>query len=93
MTVLIDNTAKWGVRKLTDFQESTVINLITEATELGSKGNGWYKFSGVLSGIDGNWMINKIDTLYVANNIDDPRIVLNSVDKDTWYSPYAYWHA
>lgn len=93
MAVLVDNTAIWGVRRLTNFQENNAINLITEITELGNKGNGWYKFTGVLSGIDGNWMINRVDTLYIANNIDDPRIVLNSIDRETWYSPYAYWHA
>ena len=60
---------------------------------LSSKNNGWYSFSGTISGTTGTWIITKMGSLYSATNIEDPRIVLNSNDLSTWVSPYAYWHA
>ena len=39
------------------------------------------------------WIIQKMSSLYIATSINDPRIVLNSNNLTTWYSPYGYWHA
>lgn len=55
--------------------------------------NGWYKWVGTLDNVTGTWIITKMDTLYSATCINDPRIVLNSIDLEHWYSPYGYWHA
>ena len=58
-----------------------------------NKTNGWYKWRGTIDGTTGTWIIIKMDTLYTVTNIEDPRIVLNSNDLNTWYSVYGYWHA
>ena len=55
--------------------------------------NGWYKWTGTIYGVNGNWIIIKMDTLYTATNLEDPRLVVNSNDLTTWYSIYGYWHA
>ena len=62
-----------------------------EITKLAGMENGWYKWYGTLSGITATWIINKMDTLYVANNINDPRVMLISSELSNWYAPYAYW--
>ena len=69
------------------------INTISAVSSLSSANNGWYTFSGTISGTSGTWMITKMGSLYTATNVEDPRIMLNSNDLTTWVSPYAYWHA
>ena len=69
------------------------LRIVSPLTSLSSANNGWFKFTGTIDGVNGNWIIFKADTLYQATNIEDPRIVLNSNNLTTWYSPYAYWHA
>ena len=69
------------------------INTISAVSSLSSANNGWYTFSGTISGTSGTWMITKMGSLYTATNVEDPRIMLNSNDLSTWVSPYAYWHA
>ena len=69
------------------------LRIVSPLTNLSSANNGWFKFTGTIDGVNGNWIIFKADTLYQATNIEDPRIVLNSNNLTTWYSPYAYWHA
>lgn len=64
-----------------------------EISKLAGMENGWYKWYGTLSGITATWIINKMDTLYVANDINDPRVMLISSDLSNWYAPYAYWFA
>lgn len=62
-------------------------------TTIKNKENGWYKWKGNLLDVSGTWIIVKMDTLlYTATNLEDPRVVLNSSDLSTWYSPYASWH-
>lgn len=96
--VFLDATP--GVLCATTFRgniEGHVTNLklrtVSPLTNLSSANNGWFKFTGTIDGVDGNWIIFKADTLYQATNIEDPRIVLNSNNLTAWYSPYAYWHA
>ena len=74
---------------------SNSFNVITisKLTDLSSKANGWYKFSGTISDVSGTWTITKAGTLYTATNMEDPRVLLSSTDLSNWYSPYAYWHA
>ena len=55
--------------------------------------NGWYKWTGTIDSIYSVWIIQKMSSLYIATSINDPRIVLNSNNLTTWYSPYGYWHA
>lgn len=69
------------------------VNTISAVSSLSSANNGWYTFSGTISGTSGTWMITKMGSLYTATNVEDPRIMLNSNDLSTWVSPYAYWHA
>ena len=77
---------------------------ISNINELLEKQNGWYFIKKAsLSGIIDEWIITKfkftstdntkIVTLYTATSTTDPRVFLNSLDLENWYSPYAYWHA
>lgn len=61
--------------------------------DIANRTNGWYKWRGTIDDINGTWIIIKMEPLYTATNIEDPRIVLNSSDLNTWYSVYGYWHA
>lgn len=61
-------------------------------SSISSKENGWYKWTGNLLDVSGTWIITKMGTFYTANNIEDPRVVLNSANLTNWYSPYASWH-
>lgn len=89
-------TAKVLNDKITSRLDVVTVNTIAE---LKNKGNGWYSISSAnLSGITSKWIIQKfgnssVGYLYTATNMNDPRVVLNSVDTTNWYSPYAYWHA
>jgi hypothetical protein len=70
---------------------------VEKIANLGNVKNGWYYISSdTILGVTGAWMVQKVgagDTLlYTATSMKDPRIVLNSKDLTTWYSPYGSWH-
>lgn len=70
---------------------------VTTVEEIESKQNGWYFVaSATIADVSGSWIITRFGnasaTLYTATNINDPRVVLNSVNLSTWYSPYGSWH-
>lgn len=71
------------------------INVISVASknELKNIGNGWYSITETFGGVRATWIVTKMGTLYTATHSTEPKYVLNSVDCENWYSPYAYWHA
>lgn len=82
---------------LDETKEEIKKNMLSEhngsLSELINMDNGWYKWQGTIESVTGTWIIVKMDTLYQATCMDDPRVVLNSGNLNTWYSPYGYWHA
>lgn len=82
----IDNTVE-------DLKQDILNQLEGSISDLTNMNNGWYKWKGILSNVNSTWIVVKMDTLYTATSLDDPRIVLNSKNLKDWYSPYGYWHA
>jgi len=78
------------INDLVDF--SSLIEISGSLSQLSSKENGCYKWSGEISSVTGTWVINKMGVIYTAINVEDPRVVLNSTNLSNWYSPYASWH-
>ncbi len=93
------NTAKDEI--LNQFQDlkdeidnKKLLNVIDgDITNIANMEDGWYRWVGTLNAVSGVWIIVKMDSLYSATNINDPRIIFNSNDLTSWNSPYGYWHA
>lgn len=94
---LIQEAEDRVMEALDETKEEIKKNMLSEhngsLSELINMDNGWYKWQGTIESVTGTWIIVKMDTLYQATCMDDPRVVLNSGNLNTWYSPYGYWHA
>lgn len=85
-------------QKIEDFEnelnnKDNLVDYSGDIINLEDQKNGWYKWTGTIDSVYSVWIIQKMSSLYIATSINDPRIVLNSNNLTTWYSPYGYWHA
>lgn len=83
--------------KLDDQKHNFFSDINCSLSDFSMQPNGWYLWKGTIYGVTGTWLIRKAGsstcTNYMAQNIEDSRVMLNSNDLLNWYSPYGYWHA